>query len=121
MAATYTRPVFRIFDYGKSIEFYVNWLGFNVDWEDKPSDGPVYMQVSLGDIVIHLSEHYGDASPGARVLIEDFPGLEEYHKDLLGKHYKYMNPGLGKTPWNDKTRLMEVIDPFGNRLTFTGS
>jgi catechol 2,3-dioxygenase-like lactoylglutathione lyase family enzyme len=39
------RPIFRIFDYNKAIEFYIDWLGFTIDWEDKPKDGPIYMQV----------------------------------------------------------------------------
>ena len=114
------RPIFRIFDYTKVIEFYVDWLGFTIDWEDKPKDAPVYMQVSLQGIVLHLSEHYGDCSPGGRIHIEDFVGLKAYHKQLLDKKYKFMNPGIGKTPWNPKTLCMEVIDPFGNRLTYTG-
>ena len=120
MTATIARPIFRIFDYTKTLEFYVDWLGFKIDWEDKPANAPVYMQVSLDDIIIHLSEHHGDCSPGARVHIENFVGLKEYHKKLLDKQYKFMRPGIGKTPWNSKTYCMEVIDPFGNRLTFTG-
>ena len=27
------KPIFRIFDYDKAIDFYVHWLGFAVDWE----------------------------------------------------------------------------------------
>ena len=113
--------IFRIFDYAKTIEFYAGWLGFTVDWEDKPDNSPVYMQVSLQGIVIHLSEHYGDCTPGARIHIEDFSGLKEYHSQLLAKEYKYMRPGINTTPWNSETLCMEVIDPFGNRLTFTGN
>ncbi len=120
MASVITRPIFRIFDYDKAIGFYVDWLGFKIDWEYKPDNAPVYMQVSLGDIVLHLSEHYGDCSPGARIHIENFEGPPDYHKKLLDKHYKFMRPGIGKTPWNSETYCMEVIDPFGNRLTFTG-
>ncbi len=120
MGATVAIPVFRIFDYAKAIEFYIDWLGFRVDWEDKHTDAPAYLQVSLGDIVLHLSEHYGDSTPGGRVHIENFPSLEQYHQELLGKQYKYMRPGIGKAPWDPETDCMEVIDPFGNRLTFTG-
>ena len=113
------RPIFRIFDYDKAIEFYIDWLGFTIDWEDKPTDGPIYMQVSLQGVVLHLSEHHGDCTPGARVYIEDFVGLKEYHKQLTGKNYKYNHPGLEKASWSSKALCMEVIDPFGNRLTFT--
>ena len=114
-------PIFRIFDYNKAVEFYVNWLGFKIDWEDKPNNGPIYMQVSLGNIILHLTEHHGDCAPGARAYIEDFDGLKEYHKQLLNKQYKFNNPGLGKTPWNPNTLCMDVIDPFGNRLSFNGN
>jgi len=102
------------------MEFYVGWLGFHVDWEDKPENVPVYLQISLQGIILHLSEHYGDCSPSARVHIEKFAGLKEFHQQLLDKNYKYMKPGIGPTPWNPKTLCMEVIDPFDNRLTFTG-
>ncbi len=113
-------PIFRIFDYQKVIEFYVDWLGFKIDWEDKPENAPIYMEISYNGIVIHLSEHHGDCSAGARLHIENFDGLKEYHKQLLDKKYKFMRPGIETTPYNKDTLCMEVIDPFGNRLTFTG-
>jgi len=113
-------PIFRIFDYDKAVEFYVNWLGFKIDWEDKPANAPIYLQVSLGDIILHLTEHHGDCSPGARAYIDNFQQLKDYHTQLLNKQYKFNKPGLGKTPWNAKTLCMDVIDPFGNRLSFNG-
>ena len=112
-------PIFRIFDYQKVVEFYVGWLGFKLDWEDKPANAPVYLQVSLNGITIHLSEHYGDCSAGARIHIEDFAGLKEYHAELINKNYKFMRPGLGTAGYDKSTLCMEVVDPFGNRITFT--
>jgi hypothetical protein len=114
------RPIFRIFDYNKVQEFYIDWLGFKIDWEHKPSNTPVYMQVSLGDIVLHLSEHHGDCSAGARVHIENFIGLKDFHQQLLDKKYTFMRPGISTAAWDANMLCMEVIDPFGNRLTFTG-
>lgn len=114
------RPIFRIFDYNKAIAFYINWLSFTVDWEDKPENSPVYLQISLDGIVIHLTEHHGDCTPGARTHIEEFSGLKAYHKKLLDKNYKFNRPGLEKTFYDNETLCMDVIDPFGNRLTFTG-
>ncbi|MEP7229033.1 MAG: glyoxalase superfamily protein [Ginsengibacter sp.] len=26
-------PILRIFDHKKAIEFYIDWLGFKIDWE----------------------------------------------------------------------------------------
>ena len=58
-------PILRIFDEKKAKEFYVTFLGFSVDWEHRFSDdSPLYMQVARDGCVIHLSEHYGDSTPG---------------------------------------------------------
>ena len=113
------KPIFRIFDYDKAIEFYVTWLGFKIDWEYKPGNIPLYMQVSLRDVILQLSEHHGDASPGSHVGIEDFKELAAYHKMLDDKNYKFGHPGLQIPDWNEKAIMMTVHDPFGNRLTFT--
>ncbi|CAN5534990.1 glyoxalase superfamily protein [soil metagenome] len=108
--------IIRIFDYKKAIEFYVDWLGFKIEWEHTFEDNtPIYMEVSREGISLHLSEHSGDCSPGARVYIV-CTGLKEYHKQLLDKKYKYNRPGLEKAFYG--AWCMEVIDPFGNRLTF---
>ena len=112
-----TTPIFRIFDEAKAREFYVDFLGFKVDWEHRFEPGtPLYMQVSNDGCVLHLSEHHGDCSPGAAVRIET-SNLDEYHTQLASKAYKYARPGIELMPWG--TRDMSVKDPFGNRLTFT--
>lgn len=113
-------PIFRIFDYNKMLEYYIDWMGFTIDWENKPANYPIYMQVSLNGIVIHLSEHSGDCSPGARIHITDFPELKEFHRLLIDKDYKYNKPGLRIHPFEENAWWMDAIDPFGNRLTFTG-
>lgn len=110
-------PVLRIFDYAKALEFYINWLGFIIDWQHGfENDAPLYIQISKDNIVLHLSEHHGDCCPGAKVFIE-YTGLKAYHTFLSEKNYKYNHPGLEQAPWNAST--MEVTDPFGNRLLFS--
>ena len=50
-------PILRIFDEAKARAFYLDFLGFAVDWEHRFADGaPLYMQVARGDLVLHLSE-----------------------------------------------------------------
>jgi catechol 2,3-dioxygenase-like lactoylglutathione lyase family enzyme len=112
-------PVLRIFDVAKAKEFYVDFLGFRIDWEHRFADGvPVYMQIARGGLVLHLSEHHGDGSPGATVYVRT-TGLQDLHREIMAKDYLLMRPGIERTPWHSK--LMEVIDPFHNRLRFDES
>jgi len=111
-----TIPILRIFDVAKAREFYVGFLGFTVDWEHRFDDkAPLYMQVSRGALVLHLSEHHGDACPGSTVFVR-MRGIDDYHREIMAKGYGYMRPGVDVAPWNAK--VMEVIDPFGNRIRF---
>lgn len=47
MAFGKTIPILRIFDAAKAKEFYIDFLGFKVDWQHRFEDGlPLYMQIS---------------------------------------------------------------------------
>ena len=116
MEVLQTIPILRIFDVAKAREFYLDYLGFRVDWEHRFEPAlPLYMQVSRSGCVLHLSEHHGDASPGATVFLR-MTGVEPFHHELATKNYAYQRPGVELAPWNAK--LMELTDPFGNRLRF---
>ena len=110
-------PILRIFDEKLARDFYLNFLGFSIQFEHRFDDNaPIYMSVALGRCNLHLSGHFGDASPGARVYIPCV-GLADYAKELRAKSYKHARPGPPeKTPWN--TLELTIHDPFGNRLTF---
>jgi catechol 2,3-dioxygenase-like lactoylglutathione lyase family enzyme len=109
-------PILRSFDETKAKEFYVGFLGFTVDFEHRFEPGlPLYMQVSRDGCVLHLSEHYGDASPGAAIRIET-SDLDAFHAELNSKEYGFARPGIDEQPWG---RDMSVKDPFGNRLIFS--
>lgn len=109
-------PILRSFDEAKAREFYLEFLGFVVDWEHRFEENtPLYMQLSKDNCVIHLSEHHGDSSPGASLRIST-RNLDAYQKELLGKSYKNARPGIQSMPWG--TRDMAISDPFGNKLIF---
>ncbi|KMQ64732.1 bleomycin resistance protein [Chryseobacterium angstadtii] len=109
-------PVLRIFDYQKAVEFYVDWLGFEVMWEHYfHENAPAYMEVKKGNMVFHLSEHHGDGTPGSRVFIWG-EEVAEYHKELIDKQYAYNRPGLEKTFYDAVS--FAVDDPFGNKIIF---
>jgi catechol 2,3-dioxygenase-like lactoylglutathione lyase family enzyme len=109
-------PILRSFDEAKAREFYVDYLGFTIDWEHRfEANFPLYLQVSRDGCVLHLTEHHGDCSPGAaiRIACDD---VDAYHAELATKDYKYAKPGVESPPWGG--REMSIKDPFGNRLTF---
>ncbi|MEZ7172256.1 glyoxalase superfamily protein [Sporosarcina sp. OR05] len=113
-------PILRIYNREKALEFYQTYLGFEVDWEHRFEEGfPLYLQVSLGqDVILHLSEHHGDASPGAaiRIRVDD---VSSYHASLTKKKYVFANPNLEVVPWGTpEKKELTVIDPFSNRLVF---
>jgi catechol 2,3-dioxygenase-like lactoylglutathione lyase family enzyme len=108
-------PIFRIFTVDKAMEFYCGFLGFRLDWEHRFGDNfPLYCQVSRDRMTLHLSEHSGDASPGAKAFVS-VTGVRAFQAELTGKDYRYMKPGVTEEPWGLQ---MEVIDPFSNRIAF---
>lgn len=112
-------PIIRIFDEAKAKEFYLGFLGMDLDWEHRYDDGfPLYMQVSRDGLVLHLSEHSGDCSPGSKTFVttSDLDGL---YKDLTSRGYRYSRPEITTAPWGDQ--VFEVIDPFSNRILFNGT
>ncbi|MEH7179329.1 glyoxalase superfamily protein [Neobacillus vireti] len=109
-------PILRIFDVEFAKDFYLNFLGFSIDWEHRYGENfPLYCQVSKGNCILHLSEHFGDASPGTTLRIE-VEGIEHFHKTLISKDYKYAKPGLEMADWGDAE--LRLGDPFGNKLVF---
>lgn len=108
-------PVLRIFSVEKAKEFYLDFLGFQLDWEHRFSpDLPMYAQVRRDGLILHLSEHHGDACPGSTVFIpaDDVSALQ---RELRDKHYGYARPEAERVDWGLQ---MQVRDPFGNLLRF---
>jgi hypothetical protein len=109
-------PVLRIFNIEKADEFYLGFLGFTVDWDHRfDPAGPLYRQISRGNLILHLSEHHGDGTPGVHVRVM-MDGVEAFQREISSKGYPYMRPGLETMPWG----MIEtgVIDPFGNFIRF---
>lgn len=111
-----TIPVLRIFCVEKARAFYVDYLGFAVDWEHRfEPDLPLYMQVSRDGMVLHLTEHHGDATSGSRIFVR-IRGIDALHAEITGRDYRFMQPDIQEASWGG--RVMELTDPFGNRLCF---
>lgn len=108
-------PTFRILNYKKAMDFYINGLGFNIDWEHRfnPSE-PVYMQISRNGLTLHLSENKRFET-GIIVFVE-CKNLAELYTELRDKKTEIGISKPEKTNW--QTIQMEIEDPFGNLLRF---
>lgn len=100
-------PILRMFDVVAAKRFYVDYLGCTVDWEDGEGDRPVYLQISRGALVVHLSSHHDDGTPGSAVLVE-IRGVDALHAELAGKGYPFLNPGIEDGP--GEGRELQLID-----------
>jgi hypothetical protein len=110
-----TIPILRTFPGAEAERFYIDYLGFTVDWEHRFEEGmPLYRQVSREGCVLHLSEHHGDATPGSavRIRVADAHSLQRRLKE---SQIYPLQIGIQQTPWGDE---VAVPDPFGNRVVF---
>lgn len=116
LRGAHTVPVLRMFSEEATRAFYLGFLGFKVDWEHRfDASSPLYCQISRDDVVLHLSGHHGDGSPGIVVFVR-MRGLAAFHAEISAKGYRHMRPGIEPRDWG---REMTVIDPSGNRIRFT--
>jgi catechol 2,3-dioxygenase-like lactoylglutathione lyase family enzyme len=103
-----------MFDVEATKRFYVDYLGFSLDWQEGGGDRPVYMRVSRGPVALHLSSHSGDGTPGTAVVIQ-VDNVEALHRELHQKNYPFMNPGIEPRGIGKE---VEVLDPSSNQLRF---
>jgi catechol 2,3-dioxygenase-like lactoylglutathione lyase family enzyme len=109
-------PVLRVMDMAAAMPFYVDYLGFTLDWEHRFEPAfPVYAQVSRAQAVLHLSEHHGDGSPNGVVWIP-VRDVFALHEELLARPNAPIRPGVDTGAPGGPT--LRVIDPYGNILRF---
>ena len=110
-------PVLRFYDEAATRAFYVDWLGFAVHFEHRfDPDAPLYMGLGRGGCVLHLSQHHGDATPGAHVRVRA-ADVRAFHAEIGARPYAFARPGPPDiAPWGPLE--LTLTDPAGNRLTF---
>ena len=103
-----------MFDVEAIKRFYLSYLGCQLDWQEGEGNCPVLMQVSRGPLVLNLSSHHGDGTPGTAVVVftDDLEGL---HAELKGKGYPFMSPGIEP---HGVGREMALLDPASNQIRF---
>lgn len=101
-------PMLRIFDKTKAIEFYVNWLGFKVDWEHSFSEGkPSKLEKKIAVLESLKVAHFREMTR-SRHQLESLQNDRGTTEKTLGKlvadeaHYKgqlqYGNDGVKANP-----------------------
>jgi catechol 2,3-dioxygenase-like lactoylglutathione lyase family enzyme len=105
-------PTLRIANYARSKAFYVDALGFQIDWEHRfEPKFPVFMQVSRDGLALFLTEHAGIALWGL---------VHFYVPDVDAWYAEFQRKGVPvKEPPNESLqglRAMTVGDPDGNKL-----
>ena len=98
-------PIFRARDARESARWYAR-LGFEIEGEHQFAPGmPYYLFLKRGDNLLHLSEHQGDARPGALVYF--------YVSDIDAVAAEF-GEAVRDQPWGCREVWLE--DPDGNRL-----
>ena len=106
-------PTLRITDEARSRVFYVDGLGFRVDWEHRfEPDFPVLLQVSRDGMTVYLSQHVVDCAVGGLVHFY-VDRVDDWHAELERRGVPIEMPPTDQ-PW--ALREMHLRDPDGNRL-----
>lgn len=103
-----------MFDVDATRRFYLDYLGCTLDWQEGDGDSPIFMQVSKGALVLNLSSHHGDGTPGTVVLVE-VDDVDSLHAQLGTRGYPYLNPGIEP---HGAVRELVLLDPASNQIRF---
>ncbi len=106
-------PTFRITSYARSKLFYVDGLGFQIDWEHRfEPELPVFMKISRDGLALFLTEHSADCALGGLIHF--------YVLDVDSWYAEFQQKGIPVSAPPSETvqglRDMTVIDPDGNKL-----
>ncbi len=109
-------PQLRMTGWDRTRAFYVDGLGFQIDWEHRFAPGmPVFASVSRDGLSLYLTEHRDDCQVGGAVylLVRDVDAL---YGEWRARGIRAVEPP-GDTEWG--AREMTIVDPDGNKLRFS--
>ena len=106
-------PALRITDCARSRAFYVDGLGFHVEWEHRFGRHlPAFMQVSRDGLSLYLTEHAGDRQVGGLVHLY-VPDVDAWYAECLRTGAPVTEAPSERL---EGLRDMTVADPDGNQL-----
>ena len=114
-------PVLSVGSYEETVSHYVEWLGFDVNWEYREEQLPFVISISRDGFSFMLSE--GDTSSELEtstgswtvIYVSDIEAMSEELNSRRSNSVK-----IELYPPNDKAQI-HVIDPWKNLLVFEQS
>jgi len=107
-------PVFQITDYAQAVAFYVDWLGFSVDWEERPAAAVISKYRAAASCCTSPTISAKAAwEPGPW---SNSPACYRFTACCCKRNRSSRHPSVQKTTWNDKLQLLELFDIAGNCL-----
>jgi catechol 2,3-dioxygenase-like lactoylglutathione lyase family enzyme len=106
-------PTLRIRDAAEAQAFYVEQLGFRIDWRWRDERGrSAFMQVSRDGLALYLSERVRDCEAGGLVYLY-VQDVDAWESELRARGVA-LDEEARDQPWGN--REMRLRDPSGNRL-----
>lgn len=113
-------PHLRILGYDEAVAFYVDVLGFEIDfeWRNGPRL-PVYMGTRRGTLYAHLSEYEVSGPPGeGRGMVLSVDDADQWYEALKQKGISFERE-IQTQPWGARDFI--VHDPFDNTIVVMSS
>ena len=108
-------PVLRVGSYEETVSHYVEWLGFNVDWEYREEQLPFVISITRDGFSFMLAESETSNGSWTTIYVSD---LEAMLEELNSRRSNSVKIEL--YPPNDIAQI-HVIDPWKNLLVFEQS
>ena len=108
-------PVLSVGSYEETVSHYVEWLGFNVDWEYREEQLPFVISITRDGFSFMLAESETSNGSWTTIYVSD---LEEMSEELNSRRSNSVKIEL--YPPNDIAQI-HVIDPWKNLLVFEQS
>ena len=108
-------PVLSVGSYEETVSHYVEWLGFEVNWEYREEQLPFVISITRDGFSFMLAESETSTGSWTTIYVSD---LEEMSEELNSRRSNSVKIEL--YPPNDIAQI-HVIDPWKNMLVFEQS
>ena len=108
-------PVLGVGSYEETVSHYVEWLGFNVDWEYREEQLPFVISITRDGFSFMLAESETSNGSWTTIYVSDLEAMSEELNSRRSNSVK-----IELYPPNDIAQI-HVIDPWKNLLVFEQS